>query len=467
MEKQHKLLPDQTLFIDDLEKMADVIQFMPDATIVVDQRGKIALLNEQAELLFQYAENDLVGKSVEILVPETLGKVHDKHRQNYLNAPETRSMGAAYNLMAVCKDGVIFPVDISLRPIQTHDGLFILTVIRDITILLEARDAIQRSKQYARDILSSVSAHIAVLNKDGIIEDVNLGWKLFADANGGSPATRNGKGLNYIQICRQAKGDGSESAGEIADGIEAVLRNEKAVFDREYPCHSPTEERWFLCQVTPLSTQNGGVVISHINITEQIKAQKELLQAYETTLDGWSRAMDLRDDETAGHTQRVTSMTVSIARAMGVDEETIVHMRRGALLHDMGKLGVPDTILLKSGELTAEEWDIMRQHPQSAYDMLSPIAFLNPALDIPYCHHEKWDGTGYPRGLKGEEIPFAARIFAVADVWDALRSDRPYRKSWPADRVREHIRSLSGTHFDPDVVDVFMKMCGSEFGVYD
>jgi len=147
---------------------------------------------------------------------------------------------------------------------------------------------------------------------------------------------------------------------------------------------------------------------------------------------------------------------------MELDEEAIANIRRGALLHDMGKLGIPDSILLKPGKLTDEEWVIMRKHPQFAYEMLSPIDFLKSALDIPYSHHEKWDGTGYPRGLKGEEIPFAARIFAVADVWDALRSDRPYRKGWPVEKVREYICSEAGKHFDPTVVEAFVKILDNE-----
>lgn len=183
----------------------------------------------------------------------------------------------------------------------------------------------------------------------------------------------------------------------------------------------------------------------------------DLSLAYDATLEGWSRALDLRDKETEGHTQRVTEMALRLARSMGVRGDELVHMRRGALLHDIGKMGIPDSILLKPGPLSDEEWEIMRKHPVYAQRLLSPIPFLRSALDIPYCHHEKWDGTGYPRGLKSDQIPLAARIFAVADVWDALRSDRPYRPAWPEDKVREHIRSLAGTHFDPKVVQVFLE----------
>ena len=151
-------------------------------------------------------------------------------------------------------------------------------------------------------------------------------------------------------------------------------------------------------------------------------------------------------------------MTLNLARAFGLPEEQLLHIRWGALLHDIGKMGVPDHILLKPEELTEEEWVQMRNHPQSAYDLLKPIAFLTPALDIPYCHHEKWDGTGYPRGLKGEDIPLVARLFAVVDMWDALRSDRPYRTAWPKEKVLEHIQSLSGTHFDPKAVESFLEL---------
>jgi HD-GYP domain-containing protein (c-di-GMP phosphodiesterase class II) len=184
----------------------------------------------------------------------------------------------------------------------------------------------------------------------------------------------------------------------------------------------------------------------------------DLSLAYDATIEGWSRALDLRDKETEGHTQRVVGMTLQLARAFGLREEQLVHVRRGALLHDIGKMGVPDGILLKPGKLTDEEWVLMRRHPQLAYEMLAPIEYLKPALDIPYCHHEKWDGTGYPRGLKGEQIPLAARLFAVVDVWDALRSDRPYRPAWSEEETRAHIRAGAGTHFDPRVVEAFARL---------
>ncbi|MGZ9166421.1 MAG: HD domain-containing phosphohydrolase, partial [Anaerolineales bacterium] len=192
------------------------------------------------------------------------------------------------------------------------------------------------------------------------------------------------------------------------------------------------------------------------------RSNRELSQAYDATIEGWSRALDLRDKETEGHTQRVTALTMDLARAFRLPEEELLHIRRGALLHDIGKMGVPDNILLKPGELTAEEWVRMRSHPGHAYDLLKPIAFLAPALDIPYCHHEKWDGTGYPRGLKGQEIPLAARLFAVVDVWDALLSDRPYRKGWTSEQARQYIRDQAGIYFDPKAVETFLDMIKEE-----
>jgi len=186
----------------------------------------------------------------------------------------------------------------------------------------------------------------------------------------------------------------------------------------------------------------------------------ELSLAYETTLEGWSAALDLRDKETEGHTQRVTNITLKLAEAMGISEKERVQIRRGALLHDIGKMGIPDRILLKPDVLTGEEWEIMRQHPVYAYSLLSKIEHLRPALEIPYSHHERWDGSGYPRGLKEEAIPLSARIFAVADVWDALCSDRPYRPAWSKEQALSYIKSLSGVHFDPKVVDAFLKVIG-------
>ncbi len=205
------------------------------------------------------------------------------------------------------------------------------------------------------------------------------------------------------------------------------------------------------------------------DITERKKGEKalqsahiHLQEAYERTIEGWVRALDLRDRETEGHTQRVTELTLKVARTLGFSEEELAHIRRGALLHDMGKMAIPDEILQKPGPLNETEWEKMRRHPMYAYEMLSPIEYLRPALDIPFCHHERWNGSGYPRGLKETEIPLVARLFAIVDVWDALCSDRPYRKKLPKKEVISYLREKSGNLFEPKLIDVFLSVIENE-----
>jgi len=187
------------------------------------------------------------------------------------------------------------------------------------------------------------------------------------------------------------------------------------------------------------------------------RTHQELTESYDATLQGWSTALDLRDNETEGHTQRVTDNALRLAKALGTPEEEQLHIYRGALLHDIGKIGIPDRILLKPGPLDAEEWEVMRMHPVHAYNFLKKIPYLRPALDIPHHHHEKWDGSGYPLGLAGEAIPYAARMFAVVDVWDALTSDRPYRKAWSTQKARAFMSEQRGKHFDPNILDIFLE----------
>ncbi len=198
-------------------------------------------------------------------------------------------------------------------------------------------------------------------------------------------------------------------------------------------------------------------------LKELKQSNTELASAYDATLEGWVRFLDLRDHNTEGHTQRVTRVTLALAELIGFSKKQIVHLRRGALLHDIGKMGIPDEILQKPGPLNDREWRIMRKHPEFAYRMLAPIDFLRPALEIPQYHHEKWDGSGYPNHLSGERIPLAARLFAIVDVWDALNSDRPYRKAWPVERVKDYIRKESGTHFDPEIVPLFLDYINTQY----
>jgi len=203
--------------------------------------------------------------------------------------------------------------------------------------------------------------------------------------------------------------------------------------------------------------RQAAIAIDNASMFEQLqRSHGEIIHAYDMTIEGWSRALDIRDNETHGHSQRVAALTIMTAEILGINGKELVNVRRGALLHDIGKLGVPDSILLKPGRLTDEEMAVMKRHPTIAYDILSPIPFLQDALDIPYLHHEKWDGSGYPKGMLGETIPVPSRIFAVIDVWDALRSDRPYRPAWDEERIVEYLKAERGRHFDPEIVDLFI-----------
>jgi HD-GYP domain-containing protein (c-di-GMP phosphodiesterase class II) len=215
-------------------------------------------------------------------------------------------------------------------------------------------------------------------------------------------------------------------------------------------------------QIMPQSNDEIAVLTDNFNqmIANIQQSHLNLLAAYKSTLESISKAMDLRDNETELHMQRVTELTVRLAKRMGFKGEQLTYIYQGALLHDIGKIGVSDELLKKPEKLTEAEWVQMRKHPQYAYEILYPIEYLRPSLDIPYCHHEKWDGSGYPNGLKGEEIPMIARIFSIVDVWDAMTSDRVYRKALSEEEVVKYIIENRGTHFDPQVVDAFLAMMG-------
>jgi putative two-component system response regulator len=188
------------------------------------------------------------------------------------------------------------------------------------------------------------------------------------------------------------------------------------------------------------------------------QAYRNLQKAYDDTIEGWITALDIRDKETEGHTERVTEMTIHLAQVSGFSSEAMEHIRRGSLLHDIGKLGIPDSILLRPGPLSKQEWAIMRLHPILAYEWLSRIDYLLPAIDIPYYHHERWDGSGYPLGLQGEEIPVSARCFAIVDVWDALITERVYKPAWSRDKAIDYLISARSLHFDAHIVNVFLEM---------
>ena len=211
-----------------------------------------------------------------------------------------------------------------------------------------------------------------------------------------------------------------------------------------------------------LAGQAAIAVENAVLLKELQRTNFELTLAYNTTIEGWSRALDLRDRDTEGHTKRVTDGAIKLAGRLGFTDAELIHVRRGAILHDIGKMAIPDSILLKPGPLTTEEWQVIRQHPRYAYELLSPIPYLGPALDIPHYHHERWDGTGYPHRLKEEQIPLPARLFAIVDVYDALTSHRPYRPAWKREEAVEYVGSQRGKHFDPKITTEFLALLNVE-----
>lgn len=439
-------------------KFEKFLELFEDAVLISNQEGKILLVNSKAEKLFQYSKQEFLELTIEDLIPQSKRDIHTHHRAEFLKDPKERDMGKLPHIKGLRKNGQEFPVKIALNPIHSKKGILISSEIRDISNDFEVQNKLLNSEKYSTGILEAISARILVINQNGTVEVTNRAWRDFYKTNEKILPVQIGIGDNLFEFANHKDAPYYETFKKIAKEIDLILKGEKQTFNFEYLIPVGDKDFWFLLEISKMNQEHGGLILTFFDITKQKKAQQDLLHSYETTLEGWSRAMDLRDKETEGHTQRVTKMTISIARQLGISEDEIVHIRRGALLHDMGKLGVPDQILFKAGKLDDDEWAIMKKHPQYAYDMLYPIEYLRSSLDIPYCHHEKWDGSGYPQGLKGEEIPLAARIFSVVDVWDALSSDRPYRKGWSQEKVLEYILENSGSHFDPKIVKIFKSL---------
>ncbi len=241
-------------------------------------------------------------------------------------------------------------------------------------------------------------------------------------------------------------------------GVPLLVRGQVAGVMEVFHRAPKTPDREWIDLLETLAGQTA-IAVENIRLFDELtRSNLDLNLAYDRTLEGWVRTLSLRDEESEAHTRRVTDMTLKLAEAMGLRGEELTHIRRGAMLHDIGKIAVPDHLLHKHGPLTDEEWGIMRLHPIRAYELLSPIDYLRPAVNIPYCHHENWDGSGYPRGLKGHEIPLEARIFSVVDTWDSLCSERPYRQAWPEEKVRAYLQEQAGVQFDPDVVELFLSV---------
>jgi len=483
----------ETALRENEEKFRTLIEQSTDAfCLVVD--GKLEIANRSFCELFGVDQQQIISKNfhfVDIASPSDREYVQEQI--NVLLSGENHNL--RYEFTALNKHGEEIEVDVSSSAINYQGKVALQAILRDIT----ERKRSHRIEHTQRILAEALSETASLLNSN-LEFDVVL--KQILD-HAGKVVPHDASHVMLIDEDKEtvhilaARGYQGRNVRDWFEHISLSIRNTptlKKMYDTGEPIAIPNtseDPNWVMLPETawiksyasaPIKVK--GEVIGFLNLNSptpgffnqemahrlqafadqagialnNAKLLQDLKTAYELTLQGWSKALELRDYETEGHALRVVETTIHLARSMGFTEPELTYMRYGALLHDIGKIGIPDAILLKNGPLTDEEWSIMRKHPEYAYEVLSPIPYLRPAIDIPYCHHEKWDGSGYPRGLRGKEIPIAARIFSVMDVWDGLISNRPYRDAWSRKKAAEYIASQSGKHFDPDVVKVFLEV---------
>ena len=468
-----------------------------DAIFTIDLRGNFTSVNKAAEMLSGYPRAEALQKNIaDVLPPEHLATARVMLATKLGGGDPTR-----YEVELLTKDGRRVPVEIGTTLISRFgEPIGVQGVGRDMTERKRAEEEIKRhlnrlTALRAIDVAIASSLDLS-LALNVLLDQVTTQLQIHAAAvlllnphtQVLEAAAARGFRSREIQRTRLRLGEGLAGraalerrmvfAENLTEAARSFTRAELLAKERFVAYYAaplvakgqiegvlevfhrapfePTTD--WLDFFTALAGQ-AAIAVDNVHLFSNLQtANLELKAAYDNTLEGWVRALDLRDKETEGHTQRVTDLTVRLAKSLGVPEADLVHVYRGALLHDIGKMAIPDAVLLKPGPLTPDERQIIERHPVYAYEFLSAIPYLRQALDIPYCHHEKWDGTGYPRGLKGEQIPLVARIFAVVDVWDALRSDRPYRKGWTDEKALQYIREQAGSHFDRKIVESFLKM---------
>jgi PAS domain S-box-containing protein len=457
---QEKLLNDEkqravNALRENEEKYRSLFESSPESITLVGLDGTILDCNEATAVIAGLPRSELVGKpflDIGILQESDIPSIVERFTQIVGG-----KIFEPFQVKIIRGGNEVLWLEIYLALLKRDDEVYAIQVIsRDITASKHAEEALRSTNELLQALINAVPLAIDVVDTEGCVKlwspaaEELFGWK--ADEVIGRPLPSVPEELQ-AEVSEQLR---SELLGATHYGLETRrLRKDGSLVDVQL---------W----TSPLHDFEGKIIGSVgilTDITERKRAERqiqtlnaELLIAYDETLEGWARALDLRDKNTEDHSVRVIDLTMDLARALGISERDMIHVRRGALLHDIGKMGVPDAILLKPGPLTEEEWRVMRMHPVFAYDLLSNIPFLRPALEIPYYHHEKWDGSGYPRGLSEEQIPMAARIFSIVDVWDALSSDRPYRARWTKSRILEYIREEAGTRFDPEIVKLFLKM---------
>jgi PAS domain S-box-containing protein/putative nucleotidyltransferase with HDIG domain len=470
--------------------------------IMLDLQGNVLFCNEFTSRLTGWPAEELAGKNwFELFLPDDL---RDASRRRYALAIETETIDDQYRGDIRVRDGSLRTIGWTSTWLRNAAGEIsgVACLGEDITERLQTQAMLHRRLDQMRAlhaidlaIVSSSDLHLALdylTDQIRSLLEVDAVSILLVDSASHSLRLGSCKGFREPANMQRLHPLGIGYAGRVAYERQLIhvpdARSAGTTFHREFLV---TEEEFVGYIATPLIalgetvgvlevfkrsplTPDGewlefmemlagqtAIAVDNATLFENLQqSNRQLSRAYDATIEGWSRALDLRDNETQGHSQRVTEMSLELARALGLPEEQLMQVRRGALLHDIGKMGIPDKILLKRGALTDDERQAMQRHPEYAYEMLYPIEFLRPALAIPLHHHEWWDGTGYPFELKGEQIPLQARIFAVVDVWDALRSDRPYRKAWPVEKVREHIKAGAGSQFDPAIVAKFLEIWG-------
>lgn len=483
-----------------MRKWADIFEHTRMGLAISDPlTNHLELVNPAYADMHGYQAEELFDQPVEIVYPP------DFHEQMLLNLEKSYQDGHhIFETVHRRKDGTAFPVLIDSTVVSNPEGekLYLIASVQDITDRKKTEQRIQHQVDRLgalRKIDLAISARLTLSETmnvliqqlaDRIQVEVVLIYLLDESLEGLRLAA--GYGIRWSDTEKVVPISKVPSAQQVIDqrqtltrqgissanlsfellkpglatlvyhGIPLILEDKVIGILETYhtpPCQHDQESIDFLEAIAG----QAAIAIDNANLYEGLQEKsRQLAEAYDATLEGWSRALELRDQETEGHSQRVTRLTIALARSMSVPDHELIHIRRGTLLHDIGKMGVPDHILLKSGQLSAQEWDVMHMHPEYAYRMLRSVEYLKPALDIPYCHHEWWNGKGYPRGLSGEEIPLAARIFAVVDVWDALRSDRPYRPAWSDSKARHYIIEQAGIQFDPEVVKRFLEIVSDE-----
>ena len=479
------------------EKFRIIFESALDAYYISDLKGTFIDGNKGAERITGYRKEELIGKSflkLNLLPKNQLPKAAAFLATNALGKPTRPD-----EFTLIRKDGSEIKVEIATHPVKIEGKTLVLGIARDITERKRAEEAIQpyvrrlaALHKIDQAITSSLDLNVtlsiflghllAQLEIDAAIVlryQANIQTLEFAQGRGFRTAAlqhtdlRLGQGYAgkvalqrrhiFIPDLDQADSSFPESPLFTKEGFAAyygvpLIAKGKLVGVLEIFHRSALDPQNEWVDFLDTLANQAAIAIDNITLFNDLqRSNVDLILAYDATIQGWARTLELRDHETEGHSQRVVDLTLQLARKLGISEKQLVHVRRGALLHDIGKMGIPDKILQKPGPLTEDEWQLMHHHPVFAFEWLSPVEFLRPALEIPYAHHEKWDGTGYPLGLRGAQIPLAARIFAIVDVWDALKSDRPYRKAWPDEKVIAHIQEQSGVHFDPQVVAAFLE----------